>query len=657
MNCIQTYAESRVRAAGNPERRRGNLLILAILFLVFASSAVMTTLTLVSERVRDVRIGHRDLTARHAAQGGVNQGISTVRSARDMGLSGSPFGVLDAMDTDTSEGLAHYTRIVNGQALLNSSGTTVAEFDVFIDVTSRSSSNFRDVVVSSYAYVPTKTAFTAKVRDALKADAHCTVRVQFGNAQVFDYSYFINHWGWFFGDTIVSNGNVRSNGQFDFGGYASTINGSPRYESATGADLAGYMDDNNDGVTDGSDGGVYSGFGVVNAADVRGMGALSQNQHTFAENLPMPNLSSLTWYEQQAISQGASIRVGATTYVSGVLGDGAGEKSHIALVGTAANPIVLNGPVVIRGSVIISGVVTGKGTIYSGGNIYVPKNLTLLAGPTTPRPASNSEASTEAWLTTNLNKDALGLFAREHVVIGNYTNSSWQSNVSSWVNHALNKSKEDAGADGVQNTRNGVDGVLGTADDDTLEDDGTWTVSRYSAADAAAGLIPSGKSIGDVIPGSGEDIDGDGAYDNTTQMSEFNAAAALNNANWAGNVLGAGTSTFGSISTLNISQVDAAFYTNHTLAALMTNYGGDIKMNGSIVSRNESIIYGANQIIMNHDERLSGRGGNSFGFYVPKAWDPLEVRQWEFSKSLSLPGNCITNTVCIRGYYTGIYLP
>jgi len=656
MKSIQTCAASRVRAPGK-ERRGGNLLILAVLFLAFASGAVMTTLTLVSERVRDVRIGNRDLVARHAAQAGVNQGISTVHTARDMGLAGAPFGVLDAMDTDTAEGLGHYTRIVNGQALLDGSGASVAEMDIFIDVTSRSSSNFRDVVVSCYAYVPTKAAFTAKVRDALKADAHCTVRAQFGNAQVFDYSYFINHWGWFFGDTIVSNGNVRSNGQFDFGGYASTINGSPRYESASGADLIGYMDDNNDGVTDGSDGGVYSGFGIVNAADIRGMGALVQNQHTFEGNIPMPNLSSLTWYEQQAISQGASIRVGATTYVNGVLGDSAGEKRHIALVGTAANPIVINGPVVVRGSVIISGVVTGKGTIYSGGNIYVPKNLTYLTGPTTPRPGSNTEAATEAWLTANLAKDALGLFAREHVVIGNYTNSSWQSNVSSWVNHPLNKSKEDAGSDGVQNTRSGADGILGTADDDTLEDDGAWTVSTYTAADAVAGLIPAGKNIGDVIPGSGEDIDGDGVFDNTTAMSEFNVPAALNNTNWAGNVLGGTTATFSSISTLNISQIDAAFYTNHTLAALMINSGGNIKMNGSIVSRNESIIYGANQIIMNHDERLSGRGGDFFGFYVPKAWDPLEIRQWEFSKALSMAASCLTNPVCIRGYYTGIYLP
>src|SRR6185295_1342553 len=107
----------------------------------------------------------------------------------------------------------------------------------------------------------------------------------------------------------------------------------------------------------------------------------------------------------------------------------------------------------------------------SGGNVYVPKNLTYLNPPTTWRPATNSEADTEAWLSANMGKDALGLFAREHVVVGDYTNSSWQSYVNSWVNDPLNKSKEDAGLDGVQNTKAGMDGIMGTADDDVLEND------------------------------------------------------------------------------------------------------------------------------------------------------------------------------------------
>ena len=46
-------------------------------------------------------------------------------------------------------------------------------------------------------------------------------------------------------------------------------------------------------------------------------------------------------------------------------------------------------------------------------------------------------------------------------------------------------------------TRAGRDGILGTADDDTLDGDGIWTTSLYTAAQQAQGLIPAGKNVGD----------------------------------------------------------------------------------------------------------------------------------------------------------------
>ncbi|MBI4584910.1 MAG: hypothetical protein HY717_12925 [Planctomycetes bacterium] len=626
------------------------MMIIVILFFSFILTSVLTTLAVVSGRVQDMRQTSRAFTARKAAEAGVQEAIADLKLNRDLASLSAPFTGIEGWDANLTEGTGGFSQLYTTRQLRDPTNNLIGEYDVLIDVTDRGSILSRNVTLSCYAYVPSKADYQNKVADAIRSDAHCTVQLSFGNSEVFDYSYFINHWGWFFGNTIVSNGNVRSNGQFDFGGYASTINGSPRYESANGTDLEGYIDDNGDGVTDGSDGGVYSGFQIVNQANIRGMGALAKNQHPNEGAVSMPNISKLNLYEAQATSQGGTIKIGATTYVSGVLGDNVGEKQHLYLVGTAASPIVINGPVVVRGSVIISGVVTGKGTIYSGGNVYVPKNLIYLNPPATPRPANNREATVEAWLQANQNKDALGLFAKEHVVIGNYTSSTWQRYVSSWVNHPLNKSKEDAGTDGIQNTRNGLDGIANTADDDTIEDDGVWTVSRYTSADAARGLIPAGKNIGDVIPGSGEDIDGDGVYDGTTTMSQFNIPAALGTTNWAGNITGA--PTFSSISTTSINRIDASFYTNHTLAALMIS-STDIQMNGSIVSRNESIIYSAPRILMNHDERLTGRGGEFFGFYLPKAWEPIQILQWEFDRPLPLEGNQLTNPDDIAGYWKG----
>ena len=47
---------------------------------------------------------------------------------------------------------------------------------------------------------------------------------------MFDYGYFINNWGWFYGNTIECYGNARSNGQFDVHGYSPTVTGQPVYD-------------------------------------------------------------------------------------------------------------------------------------------------------------------------------------------------------------------------------------------------------------------------------------------------------------------------------------------------------------------------------------------------------------------------------------------
>src|SRR6185436_10355439 len=115
-----------------------------------------------------------------------------------------------------------------------------------------------------------------------------------------------------------------------------------------------------------------------------------------------------------------------------------------------------------------------------------------LNGPSTSRPNTTSQADTETWLTANWNKDFLGLFARENVVVGDFTDPTWQYYESWWMAHPLNSSVEDAGSDGIPNTRRGRDGILGTADDDVLEGDGVFTTEFYSDADEAHGLIPAG---------------------------------------------------------------------------------------------------------------------------------------------------------------------
>lgn len=613
------------------EPRRGMALAAVLIMVLAAGLLCVALLGVSSSEARSVAAAKRQLAALFVAQSGVERQIADICRLQRLASMIEPFQGIDA--------LAGRTTFMN--QTLTKDGVSVGQYTVEVTGVVAVGLLARDVTIVSRGFVP-----SADAPQAQHAQITAVVRSELARSEVFDYVYFINNWGWYYGDTIYAHGNVRANGQFDCGHYAPTVNGIPRYARVDGTDLSGYLDDNGDGLTDGSDGGIYAGWSIVNAENVKGMGGLKwtqadadagrcspsqvgspKNQHDFLPQIKMPNLTDLTVYEEIGKGQNASISIGGVTVCNAVVGDEPGEPQNLYLRGTDANPIVLNGLVVVRGNVIISGRVTGKGAIYAGRNVYVPKDLEYL-NPVPPLPTdSPSEAQLETWLADNQDKDALGLFAREHVVCGNYTNSSWQYYVRNWVRDSRNKSKEDAGSDGIPNTRAGRDGMFGTADDDLLEDDGVWTVERYTQADADAGLIPPGFSVGDAVPGSGEDLDGDGQFDDTTKMSEFNVNVPLTAAYWAGNIPG-GISSYGDISTTSLTRIDGAFYTNHTMAALTLAWGQDLHMRGCIVSRNEAIVYGTKTIQLHYDLRLYG-GGESFGFYLPKSWAPVRVLLWE----------------------------
>ena len=277
---------------------------------------------------------------------------------------------------------------------------------------------------------------------------------------------------------------------------------------------------------------------------------------------------------------------------------------------------------------IIDGVVTGQGAIYSGGNVYCPSSIKYKNGPATTRPTSSSQADTEAWLSSNWNKDFLGLFAKENVVVGDFTDPTWQYYEAWWMGHPLNSSVEDAGADGIPNTRRGRDGILGTADDDVLEGDGVFTIEHYTAADQAAGLIPPGKNVGDPIPGTGEDIDGDGVFDPQASLADVLLTTPLNTTNFAGNMPASGYASYHSISSMFATNLDAVFYTNHSFC--YTVFGGEsAKINGALVSRNENCVYGTPSLDVNYDCRLLGGTTGMAASLLPRTIAPVEILRWE----------------------------
>ncbi len=603
----------------------GHVMVATLITAVLVGGLVFSSTSLSKVELDGARGRLDSLRAQYVAQAGLERGMWFLRDAVTKTAVLDPIGSIRKMFADA--GGAPRTLVPWAAENLRVGAEQLGQYTVSMDAEVGTDSIQVRIRATGY-YPEAPSARSAGERHSVQSALETMVRIALEPARVFNYSYFINNWGWFYGTPIYCNGNARSNGQFDAANYAPMITGQPTYDklswSGTNAQLSGYRDDNRDGLSDGNDGGLFSGWDIVGAGNVRGNGGLAANQHDFEERLPMPNLTELSPYETRAKSAGAKIRIGGTVVCDGVMGDDAGEPQNLYLVGTAATPIELDGSVVVRGNVIITGVVRGKGAIYAGGNVYIPNNVTYANPPTTPRPADNTQATTEAWLTANRDKDYLGLFAREHIAAGDHTNSTWRSYVDGWMQSSLNRSDEDAGEDLIPNTRKGKDGILGTADDDVLEGDGNFSTEVYTERDRLLGLIPDGRNVGDPVPGTGEDIDGDGRRDTGTRVTNLDFAAALTPATWAGN-MPAGGVTYSTIASNRMTQIDAVVYTNQSFSWL--TLGGDAKMNGSLVCRNENIVF-SGQITMNYDCRLLGGATGLFGDMLPRAVESVQVRSW-----------------------------
>jgi len=310
-------------------------------------------------------------------------------------------------------------------------------------------------------------------------------------SKVFDYGYFVNNWGWFYGRGITAKGDIRSNGRFDF-------RDSPMVE-----------------------GNIYAGFEIYDGDQgIRGSGGDTDrdgnysNQHPFSDKLDMPNLNDLSYYENIAKTKGGSVVINGATIINNVFGDDSGESGNIVLIGTSSKPIEVTGTVVIRGDVVIKGVIKGQGTLYAGRNIYVANDLTYKNAPGSPRPSSNNPDALDNWVRAQKDKDLVGFAAKESIVLGDYTGrtgGSWYAN--NWL---FSMGNEDTGRDGIPDTRDTGenDGIFQSQyedlDGDSVKDNNyTWaSVQTQEPINNFANCPPGVSSFGDLATNGVSKLDG-----------------------------------------------------------------------------------------------------------------------------------------------------
>lgn len=406
--------------------------------------------------------------------------------------------------------------------------------------------------------------------------ATAVVRYSMGSARVFDYSYFINNYGWFYGSSITSQGDVRSNGNFSFM-YNPLVNGDA-YGSVTpelgavGTVGGSYGNESIGTYRRKADDTARPANPTADPIDIDGDFIPEEfpyengydgtvEKFPSQESLNMPYLGNLQYYKELAANKNGTIRQKGVTLVNNVLED------NIVLIGTDAAPIQIDGPVVVTGDVLIKGKVTGQGTIYSGRNTHVIGSVEYVNPPAWLKPDINP-SRTDA---SNENSDFLGLVAKGNIVIGNYTERSWDY-CKLYLNPRFTKAYK-------------VD----------VEDADIGYVSYYSEGEPYFNGDYTGFDGGKKTDGSKRRF-----YESSYDNKYFASVAD---------------------SYVKINQVDAVTYTNHAFTGRVNKF----TMNGSIISRDEAIIY-SNYIKMNYDVRARDKGEE---LYLPRT---LELPHIQYIK-------------------------
>lgn len=384
-------------------------------------------------------------------------------------------------------------------------------------------------------------------------------------SEIFDYEYFLNNWGWWWGASITGHGGNRANWDFDF----------RQNPTVNGLILA------NGNIT-------QNGVPVNQLTNNTPFGGLAGSDpvalaHSGVPRLAMPNLKDLSHYQSKALANPATngIWVGSTQVVAGVHSD---AKPGLYLVGTDTAPIRVSGTAVIPGDVIIKGKITGQGTLYVGGNLYVAGDMTYKNGPGFASPPETmTSVQRDQWVQNNKTKDLVAFAVTGSILGGDVTSSDWKRYCYDPVEYGLSTVGDE--------TKLGADGILHTPDDGIA----------YQHADGTFS--------------SGYDADGDGVIQgNYSYTSDLNMTSTRINKIKSYPVNSSGTPlSYSSVASNTMGLLDAIFYTNHAVAMRLAK--SSAVFHGVVISRNEAIVYNGSCAFV-YDSRVHSRYNNDPNRFV-----------------------------------------
>ena len=198
-------------------RRRGNALISVFFLTMLVTVGAVAYVNRATQSLRDSRRMSYEIQSTHLCESGIQ---SVLRSLW------RPFKInQDFDDMDTRTGGATTS---SPKASIAGSMPGAGYFSAGVVSESSPDTYTRTVLIRSVGWVDMNGNGQLDGNEPRKTvDVNATY--QLARSQVFDYTYFVNNYGWMDGfgpSDLIVNGDVRANGNFNFTNGSPTINGS-----------------------------------------------------------------------------------------------------------------------------------------------------------------------------------------------------------------------------------------------------------------------------------------------------------------------------------------------------------------------------------------------------------------------------------------------
>ncbi len=659
--------------------KKGFILPLTVIFIAVAAAVIMGTLLFVSNAARQTRIHLARSRCRLAAQCAIEQAKDQIWYQFYKDKIGTSNATSVKIDPKSSKIYNDWfsTYELSDEVAVNDCIVYVSVSRNYIELCEKNCSNSDHLNAGIRVIVPILATAVYTHGDGMKVTATILEHVAFGTgqSQVFDYAYFVNNYGWMNGSSITINGDMRANGDVDL--RSSTVNGFIYAAindevGATGTvtlsrpriyNTSSYRSSNSQNTrarpdtTDYDTNGAYdapaSGGNITKTMTAASSGKTIVNEE--ATPIPMPYISELSSYVDYAKEQNGTLTYPSVTYTdtagtehtinggtvnayhsrneagpSGVVTNA--DRGAILLVGTAANPIKINGPVVIDSDVLIKGYVQGQGTIYAGRNIHIIGDINYVNAPTWSGRDNTSDENDTKKEESNTSKDMLGLMAKGNIIIGDSSDSSWHSSVDSYIK---------PGSESVVNSY---------ACDESDKNIGypSTFAGDYTAIEKVEGLSTT---LAEAAPGGYDSASGQFGKIRSTKSYTGTTHKEWVQTGWRGGGYYQDVADYVLTDTLSydrryyetvcsdalmqavkdssgIATIDAILYNNHAIMGTPGRSGSTFNLNGCLICRDEALIFSGNGINFNWDMRLRRKTSSQMNTSLPPGPQPPFTYAW-----------------------------